>query len=948
MPVARGARSMSLHINTPRMSAVDPRGLTVRTVDYCRVIEGGPVEPRINRVLHDLAGRAVKQWDPRLWLSQTGDPLTPANLAQVFALDATAIRSDSVDAGTQIELKGLAAQTVFSWDSRQTRRQIEHDDLLRPVAMFEQGASEPRRCVERMTYGRPGSGDQSRNQYGQLIRHDHPAGSVLFNGFAISGQCTEDTRHFTLDPLTPDWPELEADRLRLLEPGAGATSRWRHGALGDVLEQTDARDNRHTFALTVDGRLRERRLQLRGEPEQILISDIHYNAYGSIEQETAGNGVQTTRVYRPEDGRLMVRRDEDTHGGVLQHLHYGYDRTGNVLSIEDKALPIRYFANQRIEPVSRFVYDSLYQLIMASGWEAGSASQGPHSMGRVDPAAVSNYQQTYDYDPSGNLRRLTHAGAQSHGRKLQPASYSNRALPYDDAPPDDAQIEAAYDRRGNLLQLEPGRILNWNLRNQLQSVSPVERASRLNDQEVYLYASGSQRVRKIRSLRTNALTLVSDVRYLPGLELRTDNGTGERLQVIIANNAQVQHWESPPPSGINNRYRYQHVDHLGSVCLETAADGAMINRERFHPFGTSAWRDGEFSCKFVRYSGKERDASGLDYFGLRYYIPWLQRWSSADPAGHGDGANLYRMVRNNPLTFTDDEGAVTRRKLANGLWQPVIATGADRMMAGALEVKSGAPRRGVPATGSSGNIRKALEVGELGRIEVSTQLLDPAPGRYSNETVAQLSRRNGGAEFIFSVDRMTYSGAGSGEFNALRIVDIPNGEIPDQNNAVSGYWAPQGGYVDIPLHPTGTQPDYVFTPGFSGCSLTVDQLNDNVLRVRHVEGGKENAQYNDLSEGHGMGQAAAMEYQDYGYAPDDQGRQENLTTGFAFMKYDRKQQQWNIHYQTIQGSSGIERYSPGSTGFFKKTNASVSVYPQTRIRKTMSRAVIPSDRRKTG
>lgn len=658
---------MSLHIDTPRMSVVDPRGLLVGTVDYCRDIEDGPVEPRFNRTLHDPAGRAVKHWDPRLWRSQAGDPLTPANLAQVFALDASVIRSDSVDAGTQIELKGLATQTVFSWDSRQTQREIEHDNLLRPVAIFEEGAGEPRRCVERLTYGHPGIGDPSRNQFGQLIRHDHPAGSVLFNAFAISGPCTEDTRHFTLEPLIPDWPEQESDRPQLLEPGAGATSRWRYGALGDVVEQTDARDNRHTFALTVDGRLLERRLQLKGQPGQTLVSDIHYNAYGSVEQETAGNGVQTTLTYRPEDGRLMMRRAESAESRVLQHLIYGYDRMGNVLSIEDRALPIRYFANTRIAPVSRFVYDSLCQLTKAFGWEAGTVNQGPQSVGRIDPAALSNYQQTYEYDPAGNLRRLTHVGAQSHGRTLQPASYSNRALPYEHAPPDDAQIEAAYDRRGNLLQLEPGRILNWNLRNQLQSVSPVKRASGANDSETYLYDGGSQRVRKIRSLQTGPRTLITEVRYLPRLELRTHNGTGERLQVIIADNAQIQHWESPPPSGINNRYRYQHVDHLGSVCLETADDGAMISRETFHPFGTSAWQDGEFSYKFVRYSGKERDATGLDYFGLRYYIPWLQRWTSADPADYADGVNLYRMVHNNPLTFIDNEGAVTRKETGQRL-----------------------------------------------------------------------------------------------------------------------------------------------------------------------------------------------------------------------------------------------------------------------------------------
>ncbi|MHA3734907.1 RHS repeat domain-containing protein [Pseudomonas sp. Eth.TT006] len=660
---------MSLHINTPSVSVFDPRGLPVRRVDYYRAVEDGPVEARINRTLHDPAGHAVKQWDPRLWLSHVGDPLTPANLTQVFALDASVIRSDSVDAGTQIELKGLAGQTVLGWDSRETQRDIEYDALLRPIAIFEQGAGEPRRCVERLTYGHPGSGDQSCNHFGQLVRHDHPAGSVLFNAFAINGPCTSDTRHFTLDPLTPDWLEPEVDRQRLLEPGVGATSRWRHGALGDVLEQTDARDNRHTFMLTVDGRLREQRLQLKGEPELILVTDIRYNASGNITQETAGNGVHTQRAYRGEDDRLLILRTENAHGEVLQHLSYEYDRMGNVLSIEDKALPIRYFANQRIEPVSRFVYDSLYQLIKAFGWEAGATSQGPQSMGRVDPKAVSNYQQTYEYDAGGNLLRLIHAGAQSHGRKLQPARYSNRSLPYGDVPPDDTQIQAAYDRRGNLLALQTGRMLSWNLRNQVQAVSPVEHDSGVNDSETYLYDGSNQRVRKIRSLRTNARSIIADVRYLPGLEMRINNGTGEQLQIITAegglNNVRALHWESPPPSGINNQYRYTGADHLGSISLETNAAGAVISREAVHPFGTTAWQDGELGYKFVRYSGKERDATGLDYYGYRYYIPWLQKWSNPDPAGvEADGTNLFRMVRNNPLTFFDEQGEESKSNSA--------------------------------------------------------------------------------------------------------------------------------------------------------------------------------------------------------------------------------------------------------------------------------------------
>ncbi|WP_243249230.1 RHS repeat-associated core domain-containing protein, partial [Pseudomonas maioricensis] len=61
--------------------------------------------------------------------------------------------------------------------------------------------------------------------------------------------------------------------------------------------------------------------------------------------------------------------------------------------------------------------------------------------------------------------------------------------------------------------------------------------------------------------------------------------------------------------------------------------------------------------KTVRYSGKELDASGLYYYGVRYYAPWLQRWINPDPAGAVDGANLYRFVHNQPTVLKDGIGA---------------------------------------------------------------------------------------------------------------------------------------------------------------------------------------------------------------------------------------------------------------------------------------------------
>ncbi|WP_256592645.1 RHS repeat-associated core domain-containing protein, partial [Pseudomonas sp. 43NM1] len=389
-------------------------------------------------------------------------------------------------------------------------------------------------------------------------------------------------------------------------------------------------------------------------------------ADGRIIREVAGNHVETNLTYGAADGLLIERRAFSNHSGLLQHLFYEYDRMGNVLSIEDKALEVRYFNNQRIEPISCFNYDSLYQLIGASGWEAGSANQGPNSAGRMDPAALSNYQQSFSYDESGNLLKLTHVGAQSPGRELKAARYSNRCLPWrNGVPPTEEEIAAAFDANGNLLMLEQGRYMTWDLRNQLQSVSPVERDSGRNDVESYLYDGGGQRVRKTRSLQTNARTVVAEVRYLPGLELRTDSGTGEVRQVISAqaglNSVRVLHWETDPPFGVNNdQYRYNLVDHLNSCSLELADDARIISQETYYPFGATAWSagpnetDGDY--KTVRYSGKERDATGLYYYGFRYYIEWLQRWLNPDPAGAVDGLNLYRMVRNNPVTLIDVDG----------------------------------------------------------------------------------------------------------------------------------------------------------------------------------------------------------------------------------------------------------------------------------------------------
>ncbi|AEV62411.1 RHS repeat-associated core domain-containing protein [Pseudomonas ogarae] len=664
------------HTHTPTLTVIDPRSLTSRSVAYCRCVGTADAEERINRTAYDAMGRLIEQWDPRLWALSALD--APANLLNRYSLSGKVLASISVDAGERISLFGDGDQLVQTWDSRATERRIEYDDLLRPLAIFEQGEGKIARCSERYEYAGAETEFTGHNQCGQLIRHDDPVGTQTLDEYALTGGVLEQAQRFLRSLEIPDWPPGLSERDALLEPvEQAATSVTHFNPLGDVLEQTDAKGNRQSFDHTVDGQLFATHLQLSAQATaQTLVSALAYNAYGQVEQEIAGNGVISTLTYRPEDGRLLqleARRGTQ----ALQDLRYAYDPVGNVLSIEDAALPIRYFANQRVEPINRYDYDSLYQLIKATGWEAGSANRGPAFNRFDDPGAVANYQQTYHYDAAGNLLELVHVGPQNHSRKLTAARYSNRCLPeQNDRPPTEEEIAAAFDGNGNLLELQPRQTMAWDLRNQLREVRPVERDGIDDDRELYLYGSDGMRRRKIRSTQTNARSLVSEVRYLPGLETRTHAGTGEVLQVICGQAGrsamQVLHWETTPPAGMtNDQYRYNLTDHLGSSSLELDGDAQVISQETYHPYGGTAWfagrSDVEASYKTVRYSGKERDATGLYYYGFRYYAPWLQRWINPDPAGDVDGLNVYAMTRGNPITLKDNDG---KQSTFQELFQP--------------------------------------------------------------------------------------------------------------------------------------------------------------------------------------------------------------------------------------------------------------------------------------
>ena len=590
---------------------------------YHRLAADKPATARVTQQVFDPVGRLTQQRDPRLFALSQSDAAVPANLTTIHNLTGQALCSDSVDAGWQLGLSGAAGQALESWDQRGWHRRSEHDPLLRPVAVHEQVLGEPERCVERVTWGVVSDDHTRHNRCGQPIRQDDPAGSRLMADYGLSATVLRERRFFlnSFDPV--DWPALDADRDRLLEPGVGAQSTWSFAPTGEVVTQTDAKGHTRHFAHDRAGQLRSAGLQRSGQISvDTLVSAIHYSASGQVEHELAGNGMRSISAYDPDDGRLMLLATQGPDQAFLQKLSYRYDPAGNITEIADAALPIQHFANQRIEPVRRFAYDTLYQLISATGWESAKPSLGPalpewQAFGPPDNSRWRNYSETYQYDEAGNLLQRIHHGAVGDTLIMRVSPLSNRSVKVHS---NQSAMDESFDARGNLLELQPGQRLLWNGRNELAQVRQVARVDGADDTERYVYDSEGTRLRKNRTTAAKSIAHTTEVRYLPGIELHSNSATGEQLQVVSipAGRCTVRllHWESPPPAELDNdQLRFCFDDHLGASAFEVDAQAQVISQEVYYPFGGTAWLAGrhevETGYKTIRYSGKERDATGL-------------------------------------------------------------------------------------------------------------------------------------------------------------------------------------------------------------------------------------------------------------------------------------------------------------------------------------------------
>ncbi|EPL3926085.1 RHS repeat-associated core domain-containing protein [Morganella morganii] len=661
----------TLHKKTPSVTVLSNRGQVVRDIVYHRHPDTPEkTDERITYHQFDKRGFLEKSADPRMQASGL------SNFRYVTSLSGQVLCTESADAGISLTLNDAAGRLMISISQictdkgqdncskavTQTFRYEGADSAGRLLSITEQTAGQNAQVTERFMYAGNSEAEKAKNLAGICTHHYDPAGLMQTDSIALTGVPLSITRQLLKDADKPvSWPESNPQTLLSAEK---YTTQTIADATGAVLNTTDAAGHQQKVTYDIAGLLNTSRVTVKGGAEKIIIKSVTYSAAGQKLCEEHGNGVVTTYTYEPQTQRLIaVKTEHPARKKIFQDLRYEYDPVGNVLCVTNSAEETRFWHNQKVVPENRYTYDTLYQLVSATGREMANAGQQRSSLPDISPfdkASYANYTRNYIYDRAGNMTQIRHSAPKTgnnHTTDITVSQRSNRAVLKTLADTSE-KVEALFTPGGQQTKFQPGQTLSWTARGELQQVTPVVRNGAAGDRESYRYDAGSQRILKTTVQETGSRTQTQQVIYLPGLELHSGK---ENYQVIcagVAGRAQVRllHWQD----GKKDHQRFSYDNLIGSSGLETDGDGNLLSQEEYYPFGGTsvlvADADSGIDYKTHRYSGKERDATGLYYYGYRYYQPWAGRWLSSDPAGTVDGLNLFRMVRNNPVTLRDDDG----------------------------------------------------------------------------------------------------------------------------------------------------------------------------------------------------------------------------------------------------------------------------------------------------
>jgi RHS repeat-associated protein len=368
-------------------------------------------------------------------------------------------------------------------------------------------------------------------------------------------------------------------------------------------------------------------------------------AYGST--AAGAKKAWVTNTYEWGTQRLATSRvDRQDIAGVDRATTFGYDQTGNVLSVAD--------VSRAGTDTQCFVYDYLRRTTEAwtEGDTACSATPTQSAVGGVAP-----YWHSYTYDKTGNRKTETlhNAGGDTTRSYVYPPAGGPQPHTLTEVneagPSGTSKTSYLYDNTGNTTdRVISGttQTLEWNAEGRVVKVTqPVE--GKPAEVTEYVYDTEGNR---LIARGPNETTL-----YLGHTELVLPKGAttakatryidlGGGNQAVQANDGSIT---------------ITVADHVGTGQLQVRTADLALSQRRTLPFGGTRGTPTGTWTGTKGYVGGTDDTktTGLTHLGAREYDASIGRFISVDPVmdpNDPQQINGYAYANNSPATFADADG----------------------------------------------------------------------------------------------------------------------------------------------------------------------------------------------------------------------------------------------------------------------------------------------------
>ncbi|MBA2284201.1 MAG: hypothetical protein H0W02_01825 [Ktedonobacteraceae bacterium] len=365
---------------------------------------------------------------------------------------------------------------------------------------------------------------------------------------------------------------------------------------------------------------------------------------------------------RPTRSTGTWQAGSGTTGTILDQ-STGYDPAGNVTSQTTTQASVQGQSVSGGSETQVFCYDEQNRLVWASNAQA-TPSAGNGTCGSGTPGnslSGAGYLTTPSMTHLGQLWRGSLNGSATQYQYLYcDSSHPHRLTGLYPVGTTCATLSGAvysigttptngYDAWGNAITRIYNGVtatLSYDALDEL-----VQWSDTASTNEWYVYDSSGERVLR-RSSSGGATNLTV---YAFGLEEHTYTSSG----VSQSNTHYYTLAGHLIGTLIGSNTQLVLTDALGSVLStfsNTAGSASVQGNQVYDPYGTQSYHAGSMGTT-KGFTGQYSDATGLDYYGARYYDPVAGIFLSADSVqGNAQGMDPYAYVGGNPETFSDPTG----------------------------------------------------------------------------------------------------------------------------------------------------------------------------------------------------------------------------------------------------------------------------------------------------